>query len=336
MIPSFTNNPSKDLIRQSWNTPILRRLSDLYGIKYRYLGLPGVDLIDILLWRDMIEEVIAFEPPAKTGNKRQNILTLRGNLRKNLIPGYAFYGSIEQVVILRKDVEGQVYRQNNLITLYNLDFCDEICSKIFTLNSEEKIWRYEALRTIIADQKNAYLNSNQKPNTFILLITVRNQIDSNNLRAILSDIRQANAMSRLDLFRESLTAVPESRPLIGSHGWGLKIFLYDFLCNCFDGQNISALFFPFIFYYGTPIRLRHRTIQSPMLHLMLVCQFGDFEARHPDTLPQNFLNYPCVEVNDGRFNWKMETEGDIVQPTLPNPVTWLDQHCGQLMNKIVI
>jgi len=83
----FTDNPEKGVVRQQWNTPLLQHLHRKYGVRYRYLGLPGPDLIDVSLWRDMIDEVIAFEPPDKDGYGRTAFTALTYNMRKADIPG---------------------------------------------------------------------------------------------------------------------------------------------------------------------------------------------------------------------------------------------------------
>ena len=150
------DSPGKRAVRDLWNTPLLRLLNQEHGFRYRYMGLPGVDLIDVKLWRDMIDEVIAFEVPARpTRNDpqgRRRILALRRNLQLLGIPGHAFFGPMEEVVILRRDYDGNQYAQNRVITLYNLDFCDEISSRISTMEQGEQVWRFEAIRQILRDQ----------------------------------------------------------------------------------------------------------------------------------------------------------------------------------------
>ena len=140
------DSPGKRAVREHWNTPLLGFLNQVHGFRYRYMGLPGVDLIDVRLWRDMIEEVIAFEVPARPTRQdpegRRRIRTLRRNLQVLGIPGHAFFGPMEEVVILRQDYDGTPYDQNKLITLYNLDFCDEIASRIATKEQGAQIWRF--------------------------------------------------------------------------------------------------------------------------------------------------------------------------------------------------
>jgi hypothetical protein len=333
MVPGFTNNPAKDIIRRSWNTPVLKYLHDNYGIKYRYLGLPGPDIIDLLLWKDMIEEVIAFEPPDEIGSRRRSISNLRANLKRHLINGNAYWGSIEEVIQLREDYEGNKYSQNQIVTLYNLDFCDEITSKINTLESGRKALRYEAIRTILSDQKSAFLSNDRHPNSFILLITIRNQIGSLKLRTLLSDITNTLCRERINLFQSEFDNMPDNSPLIGSHAWAIKIFLFDFLCNCLYTPHISVLYFPVVSYAGTPAR--GGTIPSPMLHIMLFCQFADAESARPQIFPSNFLSCPSVKINNNNFIWIAENQTDSIPTNSPNPIFWLEEHSNNLLTNIV-
>ncbi len=158
MAKPFHDNPDKITVREAWDTPLLQHLHQRYKIRYRYLGLPGVDLIDIQLWQSMIDEVIAFEPPSPppNPNPREAINLLRKNMRLRGIRGIAYWGSFEEVVMLRRDFDGQNYVQPKLITLYNLDFCDEITSKVETRRHGRRVWRFEAIRQILRDQAACY------------------------------------------------------------------------------------------------------------------------------------------------------------------------------------
>ena len=135
-----------------WDTPVLRYFDNNYGARYRYMGLPGVDLIDVKLWSDMIDEVVAFEPPDSSDSGRESIVNLRRNLKSLWIPGVAYYGSLEEVVTLRQDFDGTPYSQNDIITLYNFYFCDEIGQSIATREGNKKALRFEANRQVLDDQ----------------------------------------------------------------------------------------------------------------------------------------------------------------------------------------
>ena len=137
------DNPGKRTVRESWNTPLLRFLNSEYGFRYRYMGLPGIELLDLQLWREWVDEVVAFETRAKPNRRdrdgRRNVLALRTKMRQLGFNGNAYLGPMEEVVILRRDQDGLPYSQNNLVTLYNLDFCDEISSPVETLESGRQV-----------------------------------------------------------------------------------------------------------------------------------------------------------------------------------------------------
>jgi hypothetical protein len=184
---TFTDNPEKCVVREQWNTPLLKYLNSQHGVRYRYLGLPGTDLLDVRLWQDMIDEVIAFEPPDKDNpaNGRTAFNALTRNMRIADIAGRAYCGSFEEVVLLRKDFEGQDYVQDKVVTLYNLDFCSEIGSKIRTREGSRKVLRVEAIRQVLRDQLQCYQQSGH-PRHFVLMITVRNQISAGKICSYLS------------------------------------------------------------------------------------------------------------------------------------------------------
>jgi hypothetical protein len=282
---SFHDSPAKRMVREQWNTPFLRYLHEKYDIKFRYMGFPGTDLTDVKLWADMIEEVIAFELRCPHGNdERAWVRKIRFNLKKIGIPGIVYFGPFEEVVVLREDYEGQNYEQTKVITLYNLDFCDEITSKISTRKLGDKRWRFEAIRQILRDQQECY-KKNGSPSHFIILLTVRNQIGASKIRNLLSGSLFAETKAYC-LICERENPIPnENELLIGTHAWALKALIYNTLSNYFAQPNICAFFFPIIKYMGTPIIKEN--LESPMLQWMLLCRFGELRLIY---IKKIFLN----------------------------------------------
>lgn len=317
----FTDNPDKRAVREKWDTPVLRYLHEKHGARFRYMGLPGVDLIDVKLWKDMIDEVVAFEPPDNSDSRRESIAQLRRNLKVLGIRGVAYYGSLEEVVILGSDYEGSAYSQAKVITLYNLDFCNEIASPIDTRDRGKKVWRFEAIRQVLRDQVECHRRTGG-PNYFVLMLTVRNQIDAKKISQFLKRGLLADAKE----FRDScqkLNPLPPKGALIGTYPWALKAFLYNLLCQNFANPNLSAVFFPFVLYKGTRVRSSHGFIESPMLHSMVLCKFGSEEAQAPDVFPEAFLQRSSIVVQNGALKWKLQTGEIQVSNATPDPVVWL-------------
>lgn len=326
---SFTASPAKRIVREIWNTPFLQYIHDEYGIKYRYFGLPGPNIEDVRLWRNMIEEVVAFELPPLGIDERSDLVQLRANLMKLKILHVVYCGSFEDVVIRRKDMEGQEYKQDRLITLYNLDFCDEISSYVATQELGQKRLRYEAIRVILLDQKQCYLSINDgQPCYFIILLTVRNQIEAGR---IIEYMRRDRPLKETHSYFQSCcekSDIPSSGSLMGTHTWAIKALLYDLLVTDFKGHNIDSLLFPILKYRGTPIvRPGERTIESPMFHWMLLCKFGSDENPSPRVYPQEFLKeVNSLSVVGSKIGISIEPGEDSNKAQKINPVEWFEQH----------
>lgn len=304
---SFRGSRAKAVVREQWDTPFLRYLNRELGVRYRYMGFPGTDLEDIKLWRDMIDEVIAFQSPAPGRDPRAWITAIRMNLRVLGIPGVAYFGSLEEVMILRKDLDGTVYEQREVITLYNLDFCDEIASRVDTREGGKE-WRFEALRVIVQDQSACFRRSGG-PSHFIILLTVRNQIGARRIRELLRQTNLSAESQRYYTACNRMKPIPgHARPLIGTHAWSLKAFLYDTLRMYFGAPNVSALFFPLVKYHGTPIVLPGgRRLASPMLHWTILCRLGPREQANPRVFPPRFLSeIASVEATDDGLAFRPE------------------------------
>ena len=154
------------------------------------MGLPGSNLYDVLLWKKMIDDVIAFELPAEPNSEdpygRREINELRKQMRVNNIQGHAYFGPMEEVILYGKDYDGLEYKQNKVITIYNFDFCDEISSPIAIKDKSKQVLRFEAISYALADQRRYYREKGEY-SWFILLLTVRNQINASRLRNHLSN-----------------------------------------------------------------------------------------------------------------------------------------------------
>ncbi len=322
----FGESLGKQAVRELWNTPLLRYLHHTYNIRYRYMGLPGVDLLDVRLWKDMIVEVIAFERLAEQVDQvdpggRRNINELRRNLKLIGLPGYVYFGTIEEVVIRRYDHDGTEYKQDKFIPLYNLDFCDEITSKIDTAQAGKKLLRFEAIRQILADQQECYRQFGGS-GLFVILLTIRNQIDATKLRKLLSRNLYSDTHQYLNIC-SNLNPLPPIGTVLGSHTWALKAFLHNVIRQYLTNPNISAVFFPIVKYMG-------KTEGSPMLHCMILCRFHEQEEHSPMYYPQNYLTKASIRAQDTQtLVWEPEP-GELLIPSMdPNSEEWLrnfEQH----------
>ena len=321
------DSPGKRAVRDLWNTPFLRLLNREHGFRYRYMGLPGVDLLDVKRWHDMIDEIIAFEvrarPTRDDPEGRRQILALRRNLRLLGVPGHAFFGPMEEVVVLRQDYDGKRYDQKRVITLYNLDFCDEIASRISTREQGKQVWRFEAIRQILRDQQQSF-QQHGDPSVFVVLLTVRDQIDSQKLRGFLSGSLYDDTRAYLESCG-GVKSLALQGPVLGTHTWALKAFIHNTLRQYLTNPHISATFFPLVRYLGTPVRTGRGRLQSPMLHCMLLCRFDEQQAPTPSHLPGDYLaSVSSVAVTaQGDLGWDPQPGEPPSQPGNPSSAMWL-------------
>lgn len=336
MARAFTDNPGKRAVRDSWNAPLLRHLHQQYGVRYRYLGLPGPDLIDVRAWQDMIDEVIVFQTPDKDG-QRTAYKALTVNMRKFGIRGTPFCGSFEEVVLWRMDLEGRKYAQNNIITLYNLDFCNEICSRVETREHGNQCWRFEAIRQVLCDQHECY-QRDRNPRHFVLMLTLRNQITPANVSKYLppESMQDETKAFYARCLGENPFPSHRQEPLIGSHSWALKTLLYTTLHGHFVTHNLSALFFPQVHYVGTPAPTNEGLIDSPMIHCLVLCRFGDQAIS--ELWPHQYLPKPSVKAQEilgqGVLSWNHQTGENAAANGTPDVIRWLAEHGNSILDGI--
>jgi len=263
---SFTNHHRKRIVREKWNTPILKWLFQRWGAKYLYLGLPGPEAHDIKLWANMIESVIAFEITDDTGdNPRGNFECLGSNLTLLHLPHTVYHGNLEDVVLWKKDLDQKEFIIEKFVTLFNLDFCNPITGLIQT-GDRRKCLRFEAIREIITMQRALFRTTGVSK--FVMLITAYDAFHYKEMRRFISR-RDLPSEIRTVVNRERSVKLPDSSLYRNTEL--LRLFVFDFLRGCFAGQNIKSFFLPAVEYLG-------KTQYSPMIHFCVVCAMESVES----------------------------------------------------------
>ena len=163
-----------------------------------------------------------------------------------------------------------------------------------------------------------------------MLLTVRDQIGVDKLLEHFSE-PFADSGHYWELCQEG-HPLPSQGFILGEHSWSLKTLIHDQLRKWFGNPNISALFFPATKYAGTPIS---KELPSPMLHMMILCRFGDRTVANPLFLPEQFLTRATsVRANgDGTLMWEPEpgepADKDMAEP--PSSEAWFLQHRDALI-----
>ncbi|MCL2284640.1 MAG: hypothetical protein FWC26_15100 [Fibromonadales bacterium] len=174
---------NKKFIRNSWNKPLIKFLTEKVKEKLIYVGLPSPQADDINEWLEHIKSVIAFQcrdygKPSNPNQNREQILELEDFLRQlerqGKINDYVVYdGYLEEVVLKRYDNSPNEigFKTDKFITLYNLDFCNDIASPIEYIDKDgnaQKAYKFNAIQRLLEIQKELSRISNK----FIFLLTV--------------------------------------------------------------------------------------------------------------------------------------------------------------------
>jgi hypothetical protein len=174
------------------------------------------------------------------------------------------------------------------------------------------------------------------------MLTVRNQIGAGKIRNYLSPSSLDGEARAFCERCSSIKPIPgeRSQVLLGSHTWALKTLLHNMLRTYFGHPNLSALFFPQVRYEGTKIKIpdKQRLMDSPMLHWLVLCRFGDEAVATPDFWPIEYLSKPSVKVQmahgQGRLIWESQTGEGAATTARPSVVEWLSQHGAGILNGI--
>ena len=166
------------------------------------------------------------------------------------------------------------------------------------------------------------------------MLTVRDQSDAAKLRHFLS----------VNLYEDTkayvrdcggVGSLPAHDYVLGNHSWALKAFIHNTLRQYLTNPHISAVFFPLLRYQGTPVRIQTgESLESPMLHLLVLCRFDQYEYPQPSFLPTNYLtSISSVAVgNDGDLKWEPQ-RGEARAPAgTPSSANWLQQVAPTFLN----
>jgi hypothetical protein len=292
LLDHFKDSPRKALVRTQWNTPVLERLHLSTGLGYFYCGLPGPEILDVLQWRRMIRRVTAFQMEADAehdNDRRRPIAELSRRLEGLSIPYRVHPGLMETTVVYGQDDDGIPFEQDELITLYNLDFCSAITGQIRTPNGEFKCLRFWTVRKLLGYQEQRFAVTGDS--LFIMLLTMRDEFHPAPMQDFVSS-RPAG-----DPALGFLSGLPEPTP--GASKWvvnstpHLKAFVQCALRETCAGRHIATYFLPPIRYVGSG---KH----SNMIHFTVLCRHrpdeGAFVAEGQPA--EEFLGTSCMRAGD--------------------------------------
>lgn len=253
---NFVDHPTKTIIRERWCKPLLNHVYEKSGCKFVYMGLPAQNALDILCWIKYLRKVIVFQcrkyglpsHPGQSKEEIEKLNTLLSDLeKKGLIDTYSLFdGYIEEVILKGEDNSRNKFSQNDIVTVYNLDFCNALTSPLEIWDWEhhtfKKRYKVEAIRNLLEIQRNIPLPDEQKK--FIMFLTVHSQFWETEASKLLKIDDSASLLSYKDeLMKLKLDDKEKNLRL-------LRLFVFQCLKHHFCDCNFSPDFLPPIYYKG--------------------------------------------------------------------------------------
>lgn len=249
------DHPPKKIIREKWCKQLLKNIKENIGSKLIYLGLPGIEALDIKTWIDYIDKVIAFQcrdypNPSHPAQPKTQVTQLDSKLReierKGLIKSYSLYdGWIEEVVLRGRDTEGNSFSQEDVVTVYNLDFCNSLTVPLPIPDDTGEIKNYyklDAISKLLEFQRDLAFKSNKRK--FIMFLTIHSQFWKDEAEKLLNG-------SDSELIEKYMDKIDKSKLKDNDKNIRLlKLYVYHILKNHFCSRNFIPEFLPPIYYKG--------------------------------------------------------------------------------------
>lgn len=254
MAKSF-NSPSKNVIRTDWDLPIIKFISEKLDTKLVYLGLPAPDAEDVKCWIEYIDNVIAFQcreypKPSDPSQSRHAIDKLEENLRQYEIQGklknYSIYdGYIEEVILRERDISNNKYQQEEVVTLYNLDYCNSLSAPIEYIDnngSAKQGYKFQSIKKLIDLQSKLDIHSKK----FVLFLTVSSHYFEPEMDELIDSEMDAN-ISSINRLHKSIPDDIEKKARL------LRSYTINNLQLLFRTNGFIPEFLPTVKYDGLPL-----------------------------------------------------------------------------------
>lgn len=296
-MPLSFNTPAKRLIRSEWNKPLLKFLSKSLNTKLVYLGLPSPNAEDVSEWIEYLDIVIAFQcrdypNPSETNQSREAIQKLEAKLREfetqqKIKTFYVYDGYIEEVILKGRDNSNLEFVQNEVVTIYNLDFCNQITSPLQFVDKNgypAQAFKFDAVRELLRFQSLL----SDITTKFIMLLTINCGYDGAELNDFIINCENTEISEYCKNVR--------SLPGVKKKSRVLRSYIFYTLRHFCSNYNFVPEFQPVILYEGSG--------KKYMLHFTIV---GTSKLPNPGMAPfyqktKNFLSQKFLTISNNQIS----------------------------------
>lgn len=245
----YTEHERKPVIRSQWCLPQIELLFQRLRKKLIYIGLPGIEALDVLAWIDYLDKVIAFqcsEYKEGSSTKQIDVIQLDNLLEKleredKLTSSIVYQGFMEDIVMGGLSERGQTYSQNEFLKVYNLDFCNNISTPREIRNEKGKLVYHYKLQVIERLLQYQQKTANEdKGSKFIMYLTVNSDIFNGDVSKIKETtftgyFKQLNKINKAEVKAIRL----------------MKAYCFHEIATLFEQYGFNVEFLPPIFYMGS-------------------------------------------------------------------------------------
>ena len=297
----FKDHPSKKVIREQWCKPLIKFIHDSLECKLIYLGLPGPQAIDLLSWIDYIEQVIAFQcrdypKPSSVSQSKARVQELEGKLRElerqGKIKTFAVYdGYIEEVILKGKDTNGNHFNQHDIVTIYNLDFCNGITAPLTVVDEKgnsRNFYKSEAIRKLLEIQRD--ISSSSRCKKFIMFLTIHSGFWFEEEKRFISQNQDKDIKQYINTLNK-LNGWPKRIKL-------LKAYMYQIIRNFFCHCDFTPEFLPVLYYRGIG-----KEKENWLMHFTFIGSFNKQLSGLAPCFqnPQDFLDQKFLVIKNNKL-----------------------------------
>ncbi|HSZ84607.1 MAG TPA: hypothetical protein VK787_01180 [Puia sp.] len=299
----YSEHKRKPVIRTQWCLPLIKELSNKLQRKLNYIGLPGIDALDIKSWIESLDNVIAFQCSEYKAGRVKKTIDVRilddyfndMERKSKLKSGIVYEGFVEDIVMGRPSDRGEIFDQVDFMNLYNLDFCNSLTTPRNIHDERGKLISYHKLEVIneLLNYQNIAFEKNKSCAKFIMFLT----INANSFNADTSLIKEKEYS---DYFKKIKKINHKEVVAVRN----LKAYCHYNLSKIFKENGFLADFFPPIFYFGSSYPNQHRGGRAEFHRMMTFTILGTKIKNQDELISQNvaeFLSEAFLFANDQKL-----------------------------------
>lgn len=324
----FKDHSSKKIIREQWCKPLIKFIHEALGYKLMYLGLPGPQALDLLNWIEYIDHVVAFQcrdypKPSSTQQSRNKVLELEKKLteferQKKLTTFVVYDGFMEEVILRGRDTNGNCFSQNEVVTVYNLDFCNGITVPLTITDDRgntKEVYKSEVIRKLLEIQRD--FSSQTRSKKFVIFLTIHSNFWYQEKKRFVDQMQDTG----LKKYINSLNSLGERWP---KNVKLLKAYLHQIIKNFFCHCDFTPEFLPVIYYKGIG-----KDRENWLMHFTIM---GILNKQINANAPylqntNNFLNQKFLSVKNNSIDF-LSIKGSVETNCLQNSIkAFEDSEC---------